>query len=211
MFMQQRDAILTKKKLLSVAENLFSEKGYYPVTLKEIGKMSGCSSALVAYYFGSKQELYQAVVNRQLDGIHYLWNETEAINAAPLDKVIFFLTHLLKKQLDPSGHLDLVYKEVYSPSGLLDDSLWHHILSMGDNLKILLNQAVKAGDLKPFKREIELSYITFTIEALTETLYLVKDRSITLNPENRPIEEVLESLIRFILKPMMTGKESAAS
>jgi TetR/AcrR family transcriptional regulator len=206
--MRHRDAALTTKKLLSVAENLFDEKGYYPVTLKEIGVKAGCSSALVAYYFGSKQALYQAVINQQLDQIHFLWNETESTDLSPLQKFSFFLKHLLKIQLDPAGHLNLAYKEIVSPSGLLDDTLWKRILSMGNYLKALLVEAGEAGELKPFEDPRKLSYLAFTLESITETLFLVKDRSFPLNPDKRPLEEILEELIDFALEPMKTGKNA---
>ncbi|MCH3949808.1 MAG: TetR/AcrR family transcriptional regulator [Acidaminococcus sp.] len=204
--MQQRDAALTTKKLLSAAEALFDEKGYYPVTLKEIGKKTGCSSALVAYYFGGKQGLYQAVINQQLGRIHFLQNETETTELSPLKRLTFFLTHLLRLQLTPPGHLNLVYKEVLSPSGLLDDSAWQQILAMEKYMDQLLRDAAKEGEIRPFKSEKELSYFSFTLTSITETLFLVKGWQMPLNPEGKPLDEVLDDLVQFTLAPIKLEK-----
>jgi TetR/AcrR family transcriptional regulator len=204
--MQQRDAALTTKKLLATAEELFDEKGYYPVTLKEIGKKTGCSSALVAYYFGGKQGLYQAVINHQVERIHFLQNETEAIGHSPLKRLTFFLTHLLKLQLNPPGHLNLIYKEILSPSGLIDNTVWDRILTMGDYLKYLLSEAAKEGEIRPFKDDKELSYFTFTLESVTEMLFLVKGRQMPLNPDSKPSEKVLVDFIQFALSALNLEK-----
>ena len=207
--MQQRDAALTTKKLLSVAESLFNEKGYYPVTLKEIGKKTGCSSALVAYYFGSKQALYQAVINQQLSRIHFLENETAATGLSPLKQFAFFLKRLLKIQIDPSGHLNLVYKELLTPSGLLDDSAWEQLLDMSHYLTELLERAVKEGELRPFQDEKERSYVSYILISITETLFLVKDQKLPLNPNNLPLEAVLDNLVQFVLSHFLTREEEA--
>ena len=65
--MQKHDAGATMAKLLDAAAQLFDNKGYFNVSIKEIGLTAGCNSALISYYFGSKQKLYQAVVLRQLE------------------------------------------------------------------------------------------------------------------------------------------------
>lgn len=88
------------------------------------------------------------------------------------------------------------------PSGLLDDTVWQRILSMGNYLKSLFQKAAEEGLLNPFPDERALSHIVFTVESITETLYLVKDRATPLNPDHRPTEEVLDELIDFVMTPM---------
>ena len=50
--MKKRDPSLTIRALITAAEALFTQKGYYPVTIKELGEKAGCSPALISYYFG---------------------------------------------------------------------------------------------------------------------------------------------------------------
>lgn len=63
-------------------------KGYYPVTIKELGEKAGCSPALISYYFGGKKDLYRAVVDRQLSIIDDLKQETKE---TPLDSLQKFI------------------------------------------------------------------------------------------------------------------------
>ena len=52
--------------ILDVAEKLFSEKGFEAISIREISKAAEINIAMVSYYFGSKEKLYEEVVNRKL-------------------------------------------------------------------------------------------------------------------------------------------------
>jgi|WetSurMetagenome_2_1015567.scaffolds.fasta_scaffold418140_1 AcrR family transcriptional regulator len=51
----------SKDKLFRSAEALFSAKGFRDVSVREIAAHAGVNSALVAYYFGGKQALFNEV------------------------------------------------------------------------------------------------------------------------------------------------------
>jgi AcrR family transcriptional regulator len=51
----------SKEKLLKAAETLFSTKGFKEVSVREIAACADVNSALVGYYFGSKQGLFNEV------------------------------------------------------------------------------------------------------------------------------------------------------
>ena len=54
----------TKENIMAVAMRLFAEKGLKLVTVREICKAAEVNVALVNYYFGNKNGLYQACVKR---------------------------------------------------------------------------------------------------------------------------------------------------
>ena len=50
-----------------LAHEEFVEKGYDPTTMSAIAKRAGCTSAMITYYFESKQRLFRACFNLPLD------------------------------------------------------------------------------------------------------------------------------------------------
>jgi len=54
----------SREKLLVSAEQLFSERGFNGVSVRDIANSAGVNSALVSYYFGSKQGLLAEVYTR---------------------------------------------------------------------------------------------------------------------------------------------------
>jgi len=55
-----------RDEILDVAEKLFAEQGFDAITVREISKAADINIAMVSYYFGSKEKLYEEVVNRKL-------------------------------------------------------------------------------------------------------------------------------------------------
>lgn len=54
----------TKEQIISVAERLFAERGFASTTLRNVVSEAGVNLAAVHYHFGSKEELFRAVVAR---------------------------------------------------------------------------------------------------------------------------------------------------
>jgi AcrR family transcriptional regulator len=61
---KERDPNRSRAAILDAAARLFAEKGYDATSLNEVGKLAGVSRATPGYFFGSKSELYQAVLDR---------------------------------------------------------------------------------------------------------------------------------------------------
>jgi len=59
--------MVTKGKILDAAESLFMEHGFEATSLRAITAAAGVNLAAVNYHFGSKEELFQAVLTRRLD------------------------------------------------------------------------------------------------------------------------------------------------
>jgi AcrR family transcriptional regulator len=61
---RRRDAGRSREAILDAAERLYAERGYDAVSLQEIGALAGLSRGTPSYFFGSKDQLYVAVLER---------------------------------------------------------------------------------------------------------------------------------------------------
>src|ERR1700752_3315664 len=59
--------VVTKPRILDAAEKLFVEHGFEATSLRSLTSAAGVNLAAVNYHFGSKEELFQAVLTRRLD------------------------------------------------------------------------------------------------------------------------------------------------
>lgn len=59
-----RNADRSREAILDAAEQLFAERGYEATSLSEVGTRAGVSRATPSYFFGSKADLYRAVLDR---------------------------------------------------------------------------------------------------------------------------------------------------
>jgi AcrR family transcriptional regulator len=61
---RERDAARSREGILDAAERLFAERGFGATSLSDVGHAAGVSRGTPGYFFGSKADLYRAVLER---------------------------------------------------------------------------------------------------------------------------------------------------
>jgi len=79
---KQERAIRTQSKLLKAAAEVFAEKGFDGCTIRQIGKRAGLNHQKIVYHFGTKEELFLAVVKEGFE----LFDRTGTLLAMQEDK-----------------------------------------------------------------------------------------------------------------------------
>ncbi len=115
----------TATVILDAAEKLFSANGFYGVTVRAVADECGVDSALVHYYFGTKQALFDAVFARR----------TELVNQDRMDAMTRYeeeygdgmtvegvATAFLMPLLDRVRHSDPGWKNYFALVGLVNNS-----------------------------------------------------------------------------------------
>ena len=80
-------SLSARDQILDAAESLFARQGFAPTTIKEIGGEAQLNPALLYYYFGSKEELYKAVLQRIVTGFAARMTVVIETAAAPADVI----------------------------------------------------------------------------------------------------------------------------
>ena len=91
----QDESIRTQQRILHEAEILFSKLGYGGVSVREIAKAAGVHHGTVQHHFGSKHDVYDAVVHRYDQEIESLilntiGKETDLVKAVELALDVLF-------------------------------------------------------------------------------------------------------------------------
>ncbi len=60
----------TRERLLEAAAELFAERGYNHVTVRDICRAAGANVAAVNYYFRDKLGLYREVLTSTISSLH---------------------------------------------------------------------------------------------------------------------------------------------
>lgn len=203
--MIKRNPERTKARLLRSGAALFDAKEYRNVSILAIAQAAGCNSALISYYFGGKAALYQAVVKEECQELSRLQEEVEAAGGTPLERLTRYLQEILRSQLEPQKHVNILYRELINPSGVLDNQLWDHLKAISSYLQSLLHQAQEAGQIQPPQEARDYAYAAFLLEAISELLFLLKEHTLPFNPEGKSPEQLLEDLVHFALRTVKKG------
>lgn len=100
-----KSAAERRNEILDTAESLFSQKGYEKTSTTDITKTLGVAQGTLYYYFKSKEELANALIDRQLKGIkkHFIdviYDET----FSAFEKIAWIFVYELD---DPTGHVEI--------------------------------------------------------------------------------------------------------
>jgi AcrR family transcriptional regulator len=94
-FTTNRATAATSTRILDSAETLFMEHGFEATSLRAITTAAAVNLAAVNYHFGSKEELFQAVLTRRLDPMNEArlelltrFEHASAPRAVPCEKIL---------------------------------------------------------------------------------------------------------------------------
>ena len=115
----------TRQRLLVTAGEVFAEQGFHNTTVRDICQQAGVNIAAINYYFGSKEELYEAVCNYSLDLYVNKYSPTLGLgeNATAPERLHTFIRSFLLSMLEKgqqSWHEKLATREMNNPTKILD-------------------------------------------------------------------------------------------
>ncbi len=98
----------TRQKLVDVARQLFARNGLEDTTMNDIAVASGKGRRTLYTYFKSKEDIYYAVIEGELERLSDKLDEVAAKKVRPQDKIIELIyTHLsmIKETVVRNGNL----------------------------------------------------------------------------------------------------------
>lgn len=164
---RQVNAMKTKKILFNTAKKLFSEKGYYNVTIEEITKKAGTSKGTFYTHYKSKQQIIEEQFKQQDN--HYLDLNLELSKLVTFtDKILFFIEDMYKYFNTEFELIHVIYSTQLSYQN--KDTF---IINENRPLYLILNQIIKDGqEAGEFKDDINPSELTKLINrSIRGTLY----------------------------------------
>jgi AcrR family transcriptional regulator len=205
----RRGAAATKLRILDAAEELFMEHGFEATSLRSITAAAGANLAAVNYHFGSKEELFQAVLTRRLDPMNQarvaLLDKLEADAAAQSLSCEQILTALLTPALtlarDPErggkNFLKLLGRAYADPAPFIRQFLSEQYAQMIARFKSAFGRALPQLPRKELSWRLHfiMGALSYTL-AGTDALKLIAE----LNPLETDNDEILlHRLAPFLL------------
>ena len=84
---RQRDAERTRAEILDVATSEFADRGYAGARVDEIAAKTSTTKRMIYYYFGGKEQLYVAVLERAYKRIRGLEQQLDVEHLDPVQAV----------------------------------------------------------------------------------------------------------------------------
>ncbi len=170
---RQQDALDTRENILAVATREFSEKGLAGARIDEIARQTNSSKRMIYYYFGGKDELYRAVLERAYQAIRAQEQDAHFESLTPDAALRAMIGHNFDYHFEHPEFVRLVMNEnVHHGEHIAQIAgLKHANRSVIDQLAAILT---KGADMGLFREGVDPIELHTTISALS--FYNVSNR-----------------------------------
>ena len=159
----QRDAERTRLAILAAAEREFSTKGLAGARVDTIAEESGVNKRMIYYYFGSKEDLYVAALERAYVAMRESETALRLDHLAPLDAVLRLVEFKFDYFVENRDLIKLLNGENIHNAEYLRRStrLREMHVSLNQTIGRILDAGVAEGTIRPGIDPIQL-YISIS-------------------------------------------------
>lgn len=147
--MEGRHPISGKQRILENAEELFTERGYRAVSIRDIARASEMTNAALYYYFSNKEALFEAVMEQHAMRLKANMQQAGEKSASNREKVIAILGEYARMAADRRSPFFLSHRESGSMGrSHFKESYGRLIQVILQPLEQILHLATESGELR---------------------------------------------------------------
>lgn len=200
-----------KQQLQSAAFDLFAERNFSSVTIKDIADASNVNTALIYYYFESKNDLFCSVIENAVDQAFENFRALRPGHQDPAAVIDEWLNNhvrlfdpihkLVKISLDYSGSPNRV------PS--IDRSIRQFYDEEARMLSLCIRQGVDSGVFQPVDPESVAQFISTYLDGLMVRSVILSDLDLKASMDN--MRQILWSALGYQDKAPATAGTATAN
>jgi len=140
------DSVDIRQQIMDAAIELFAQQGYAATSIRQIADGVGVNSAMVHYYFGSKEALLYEVMDQSLEPLVEAISAMKQKKEAPLREFVSLVLGVFARK--PQLPI-LMTREVFLPGGVMQKHFKEHFAPrLGGALPQLLSVEQSEGHLR---------------------------------------------------------------
>ncbi|MEO9144426.1 MAG: TetR family transcriptional regulator [Ginsengibacter sp.] len=157
-----------RETIIESAIKLFSNKGFEGTSVREIAADAGANVALINYYFGSKEKLFESVVEYRASVLKGLFSELfNNKELTAIEKLDIIIDKTIERKFSDSQFHHLLHRELSLGNRpqcreSISDILMRNIIPV----KKIIKEGIKDGEFNKVDVELTLTTIIGTIHYL---------------------------------------------
>lgn len=149
-------------QLLDTAELLFSQRGFEGTSVRDIAEVAGINTAMISYYFGSKEKLMEAIFERRSMNIKEkvdLLMKDDRLD--PFQKIFSLLDDYIDKiMLRKKFHRIMLCEQVINQNPIIVEMM----AKMKNRHSTSINELIRLGQKKGlFKKNVDIPMMMNTL------------------------------------------------
>lgn len=157
----------TKETILFNAMKLFGQKGFEGTSVREIAKEAGVNLAMINYYFGSKEKLFENVVEYKASGIKGVFAELQKSPVPQIEKIDKIIDSYIERMFSNPQFHHLLHRELsLDQRPQMHDAITEILLRNVVTIKAIMQTGIDSGEFKAVDTELTIATLIGTINHL---------------------------------------------
>ncbi|MFA6085548.1 TetR/AcrR family transcriptional regulator [Mucilaginibacter sp.] len=157
-----------KETMLMIAEEVFAQYSFAGATIRLIAERSGMNSAMISYYFGSKEALYLNIFKLRLEEMAQEISRFELLDLDPLKKLNAYLTTYIGRVVSNQNFNRLLCNELVS---VQHSSIIAQLSEARNRLYNFLLKMITSGIAKGYFKKIDEEVFVLNVLALVRSVF----------------------------------------
>ena len=157
-----------KETIIQSAIELFGAKGFEGTSVREIAAAANINVAMINYYFGSKEKLFESVVEYRaafLKGVFEELINNKSLSA--IEKMDIIIDKTIERKFSSSSFHHLMHRELsLECRPQMKDAISDILLKNMNSVKTIVQNGINDGVFKPVDIELTLTTLLGTIHYL---------------------------------------------
>lgn len=209
--MQETTSTDKKQHIMDTAEGLFSKNGFDATSTREIAETAGVNVAMISYYFGSKENLLVAIVQRFSNEIRYRIQQAYESESHPNERMKKITRAYLDYSFEHPDPIMIAHRELgVSMRPTLQSTIQETYTHVREMVNSTLIQGQEQGMYRQVDNSLLIQGIGSMVDSMTIELYTYKRAEVDLcefsmiditDPKGRDkIKEFITEMIERYLK-----------
>lgn len=204
----QAENMDARQRLLETGARLFAEQGFEAVSTRQLAKEAEVNIAMIAYYFGSKEELLKAIFAEKFPQMRSQLESLQQQNISPWEKLCMAMDMYIDRILSHKAMTKLIYRELsFSQRPEVKAFL---LEGMEKNWSILYQLVTEGQEKGVFNKSVNPRMVFFTFFSTTAQIANSKSMATQIldlkDPEVVYTEEFrsrIKNYFRDLFKPYL--------
>lgn len=157
-----------KEHIINTAIALFAEKGFEGTSIRDLATKADVNIAMVNYYFGSKDKLFEAMIEYKASYMRERLSEiANDKNKSAIEKIDSFIETYVNRILSSHNYHRLIHQEIMlQQRECVHNSIMKLFLTNLQIIKGVIEEGIKNKDFKEVDPELTTASLTGTINQL---------------------------------------------
>ena len=195
-----------REVILSTAMKLFGQKGFEGTSVREIASGADVNPAMISYYFGSKEKLFESMVEYKAGHLKTVFAElVNNQSLSQIEKLFFIIDKYVERIFQSPQFHHLMHRELsLDRRPQMKDAISEVLLRNFVSVRKIIQDGIDTGEFKEVDADLTIATILGTINHLLSSNVMCRkilQKGKDFNPFNSKklkerISEHLKQLIR---------------